>query len=56
MIETSGHLPECETSYADGAPCTCFWLRKAYQRGYRNGYNAHAEAALIAQAIYGGRP
>lgn len=31
-------------------------LQAAYQRGYLDGYNAHATSAAVALHMYGGRP
>jgi hypothetical protein len=57
------HQPECpvakvsptaydydEIAYYD---CTCDALRAAYQRGFREGYNAHARAAQHWQDTHG---
>ena len=47
------HEPECESSYAEPADCTCFWLRRAFQRGYTAGYNDPALAAQHWQDTHG---
>ncbi len=45
-----GHEPECEARYESGQPCICFWLRRAYRRGY----NDHARSMAMWEATNGG--
>ena len=45
----SRHELECEERYDSGAPCICFWLRRAYRRGY----NDHARSVQHWQDTHG---
>lgn len=53
------HEPECPDDFIsngyglDVYACYCDILRAAYQRGYREGYNAHARSRAELESMFG---